>query len=55
VQETLQFCKYRGAQTVLLVTLYVNNDTTFHSMCDQSLSDRPVGESILIQLVVHEV
>jgi len=48
------------ASTVVLKLYYwllcmLNNETTFHSVCDQSLSDRPVGESILIQLVVHEV
>ena len=52
MQETLQSRKYSGAQSALLITSCV---TTFHSVCDQSLSDRPVGESILIQLIVHEV
>lgn len=52
MQETLHSRKY---QTALLGTLYVDNETTFRGICDQSLSDRPVGESILIQLVVHEI
>ncbi len=55
MQETLQLCKYSEIQTALLVAVYIDNETTFHSICDQLLSDRPVGESILIQLVVHEV
>lgn len=54
MQETLQSCKYSGAQTAQL-TMYVYNETAFHSLCDQVLGDRPVSKSILIQLVVHEV